>query len=613
MNHFHRKFLLLALLAACTLQTVTAQQVKVFSDIPGRSPSDQYLCRIRQLGSNEWKDAFDLQTVSKAEIKNSAGDNISGYKENLLNWSASWIAFEFGNASVEVEISKRSGSFINRAMVRPVGATSAATITNGKVYLTFDKPANVNVDIDGQMESVYTGMGYTGPPVHTISIFGNPLYRVPNLTNPSVKALNPGDSIPDKSSWDTLYFKPGIHRIGTPWQISSNKVLYIPGDAIVHGTIQPPNTFGSGAATRWTVYGSGTLSGEEVARNTATKDNKPFTYQASGVRLEGFVVADPAHHTFNMNNITEDTTQVNVYENLKVLGWRVNGDGLNAFRNSTITHCFFRCQDDLFYYGGNNVKISQCVCWTDYNGSVLYVTKGAKTFDESYFKDIVVIYHRAGWHYWKGGRVISFRDRQPGNTIKNVQIKNVLVEDPFPAFAPIYMEMTNPSSSTALYDYSNIVIENLRQPNPAVWGKGDDTYGRSRNTMLGLDSNRCFENITFKNCFYNGKWMRNFEEGDFLRNDFNKNVTFIVDGEQSIQEVGNRIRVFTNPADRTLNMQLEPGLIHHIQLFHTFGKRIYNLTTHLPLCEIDCSRFDPGIYFLCIDTDQKTYRSKVTL
>ncbi|TNF46938.1 MAG: T9SS type A sorting domain-containing protein, partial [Bacteroidetes bacterium] len=478
----------------------------------------------------EWKDAFVLQTISKPEVKDANGANLTGYKNNLLNWTASWIAFEFSGTAVEVEISKVGGSAIKKAMVRPVGHASAAKIENGKAYITFDKPANVNVDIDGQMEDRYTGMGYSGPPVHTISLFANPVFKEPKLTNPKVYALNPGETIPaDRSSWDTIYFKPGVHHIGTPFQISSGKVLYIPGNAVVHGTIHPPDTWGASASYNWSVYGSGALSGEEVARAPGEKWNKPFTYQANRVRLEGFVVVDPAHHTFNMNNNDENPAKVNVYKNLKILGWRINGDGLNAFRNSEITDCFFRCQDDHFYYGGDNVKISNCVCWSDYNGAVVYVTKGAKNMESSYFKDIRVIYHRAGWHYWEGGRVISFRDRKPGNTIKNVQIKNVLVEDPFPAFPPFYFKMSNPDNSSASIDYDNIIIENVVQEHPGVSGSGDNTYGKPGNTMLGLDEARKFKNITFKNCSYNNKWLGSFEDGNFLVNKYVENITFFLE------------------------------------------------------------------------------------
>jgi hypothetical protein len=524
------KYLFVLLIILFFTITLHAQNLITFPDIPGRTPSDKYICRVRQVGSDEWKSAFVIQT----KCKNNPDENTpptgadNGYFKILDGWSASFIAFEFSGTSVEVEISKVGGAAIKKAMVRPVGHASAATIVNGKAYIVFDKPANVNVDIDGQMEDKYTGMNYAGPKIHTISLFGNPVYKEPVSTNPRVISLNPGETIPlgTSTAWDTIYFKPGIHNIGTPYTIHSNKVLYIPGNAIVHGTIHPKNAWGNDASKKWSVYGSGAISGENILwTGDDNKNAKTFTYQAEAARMEGFVVMDPANHTFNMNHTGPDAS-VNVYKNIKVFGWRKNSDGVNAFRNSTITDCFFRVQDDVFYYGGDNVKISNCVTWNDANGAVVYVTKGATSMDMSYFKDIKVIYHRAYWHYWDGGRVISFRDRKPGNTIKNVQIRNVLIEDPKSAFPPFFLKMANPDNSSAAVNFDNIIIENVRQQYPAVTIPGRDP---TRNTMLGLDDARKFKNITFKNCYYNGKWLGSFADGGFLVNKYVENIKFILD------------------------------------------------------------------------------------
>ncbi len=519
--------LLLGLSVYCDI--LTAQKLITFPDIPGRIASDKYQCRIRILGSEEWDSAFVIQT----KCKNNPDENTpptgpdNGYFKMLDSWSASFIAFEFENTSVEVEISKVGGAPIVKAMVRPVGHASAAEIRDGKAYIIFTKQANINVDIDGQMEDKYTGMDYSGPTIHTISLFGNPIYKEPNSTNPRVIALDPGQSIPtDFSKWDTIFFKPGVHNIGTPYTIQSNKVLYIPGNAIVHGTIHPKNAWGNDASKNWSVYGSGTISGENIVwTGDENKSAKTFTYQAESARMEGFVVLDPANHTFNMGH-TGPNENVNVYKNIKIFGWRKNSDGINAFKNSVITDCFIRVQDDVFYYGGDNVKISNIVTWNDANGAVLYVTKGATTMDMSYFKDIKVIYHRAYWHYWDGGRVISFRDRQPGNTIKNVQIRNVLIEDPYSAFPPFFLKMGNPDNSTAAVTMDNIIIENVRQEHPAVTLPG---RAATRNTMLGLDATRKFKNITFKNCYYNKKWVGGFEDGNFLTNNYTENISFLLD------------------------------------------------------------------------------------
>ena len=590
---------------------IAAQQLRVFSDIPGRTPSTIYKCRVRQVGSAVWQDAFVPQTLSIPKVSYTNGES-NGYVDILKNWTASWIAFEFSGVNVEVEISKVSGAAITKAKVRPVGSANDATIVNGKVYVTFNKNANINVDIDGQMEDVYTGMGYTGPPVHTICLFGNPLYKIPNLANPRVKAINPGETLPvNLALWDTIYFKPGIHRIGTPYVISSNKTVYIPGNAIVHGTMQPPNAWGSSAATNWTIYGSGAFSGEEIPRNINTKDNKHFTYQAAHVRLEGFLIIDPAHHTYNMGNTSSDPNDVNIYENLKILAWRVNSDGINAFSNSNITNCFLRCQDDIFYYG-ESVKISNIVCWNDFNGAVLFVTKGSSSLESSYFKDIKVIYHRASWHYWTGGRVISFRDREPGNVINNVQIQNVLIEDPRPAFAPFYMRMINPTNSTARYNYQNINIENVRQNAPAVDGSQDNTYGPSKNTMLGLDATRKFENIVFYNCFYNGKWINSFNDGDFLKNNFVANIYFFTDHVNSVASIDKKNKVFANPATKKLNVNMDGEFIQQVQLVDLAGKTVLIKKVLSTQAEIDLSGFASGLYIVKVLTTN-TFTSKIIL
>jgi hypothetical protein len=86
--------------------------------------------------------------------------------------------------------------------------------------------------------------------------------------------------------------------------------------------------------------------------------------------------------------------------------------------------------------------------------------------------------------------------------------------------------MVNPDNSSASIDYDNIIIENVRQEYPAVTLPG---RAPTKNTMLGLDEARKFKNITFKNCYYNGKWLGSFQDGDFLVNKFVENIAFVLD------------------------------------------------------------------------------------
>ncbi|MFH4967729.1 hypothetical protein V8G61_05935 [Gaetbulibacter sp. M240] len=495
-----------------------SQELIVYNNIPGRAASDHYECRVKfeNEDNTAWRNAFVLQTRAKEKQE----DPENAYYDIVRGFTASWISFEsdFKDNKVIVEISKKDGSPITKAMVRPMGDASPAKISNGKAYVAFSEPANGNVDINGQMEDNYTGFGYQGPKVHTISLFANPVFQKPDPKDPKVRVLQPGEDINTlgRNDWKTIIFAPGVHDIGLSFKILNNETYYIPGDAVVKGTMHPLNKWGKEATKNFKVYGSGTLSSEHIARHPDDDDNKsvkPFTYQAEGAHLEGFVVADPAFHTFNMGH-TGDESNINIYKNLKILAWRKNSDGVNAFRNSEVFDCFFRVQDDAFYLGASHVNQHDNVVWTDANGAVLFlqnVTDGSTCK----FENVKVIYQRAQWHWWHGGRIISFRSLRPGNTLANIHIKNILVEDPLPAFPPFYGRITSGGKAGEDAIIKNLVFENIHQEHDGVSTSLDDQKGKPRNTLTGLDDNRKIKNILFKNCYFNGKILTSFEDGNF--------------------------------------------------------------------------------------------------
>ncbi len=91
MKAINSQFVILILLTIAT--SVQAQYLKTFPEIPGRVPSDKYVCRVRVVGANSWKDAFVLQTVSKPEVTVN-GSNTSGYKNGSSGDRVGEIATE---------------------------------------------------------------------------------------------------------------------------------------------------------------------------------------------------------------------------------------------------------------------------------------------------------------------------------------------------------------------------------------------------------------------------------------------------------------------------------------------------------------------------------------
>ncbi|WP_439130874.1 hypothetical protein [Polaribacter sp.] len=500
-----------------TINHICSQELIVYNNIPGRATSDYYQCRVKFENANKskWEDAFVLQTRAKEKSE----DPEDAYYKILRGFTASWISFESDyKEKVIVEISRKDGTPITKATVRPVGQALPANIIDGKAYVTFFEPANVNVDINGQMEDNYTGFGYNGPKVHTITLFGNPIFKKPDVNNPTIKVLQPNEDIRtlDRSKFKTVVFAPGIHDVGLSYKIHSDETYFIPGDAIVKGTMHPKDAWGNSASKNFKVYGSGTFSSEHIVRHPDDDDDKsvkPFTYQAEGAHLEGFVIADPAFHTFNMNHSTGKGAP-NIYKNLKILAWRKNSDGVNAFRNSEVSDCFFRVQDDAFYLGTKNVNQHHNTVWNDANGAVLFL-QNIEDGSSCIFSDVKVIYQRAMWHWWHGGRTVSFRELRPGKKLANIHVKNILVEDPLPAFPPFYGRITGNKKSDKEVVLKNIVFENIHQTHDGVSTSLDAKKGKARNTLKGLDNLRMIKNITFKNCSFKGKPLTSFEDGNF--------------------------------------------------------------------------------------------------
>ncbi len=66
---------------------------------------------------------------------------------------------------------------------------------------------------------------------------------------------------PADGPWTTLYFLPGVHDVGMGFPLQANRQYYIPGDALVYGTLSSLNK-GDGHHIR--IFGLGTLSGVRV-------------------------------------------------------------------------------------------------------------------------------------------------------------------------------------------------------------------------------------------------------------------------------------------------------------------------------------------------------------
>jgi hypothetical protein len=517
------------------------------------NPSTHYKVRVRSLPNGLWKNAYAMETKSQAAVveekeKDIDGKTIrtnKGYFGHLMGWTHTYVNFET-TTDVEVEITDCNGYKIEKAAVHPkskvVGydpikkKANPPTYKNGKAYVQVKKNSLVAVDIHGQMDDQDTGLGFHQNPkypdnqVHTISIFANPpLEGKPKSGESGVRYVTAGDKVPTDGGWTTLHFGPGVHNIGLAFPLRANCNYYIPGDAIVYGTFSTVGVNGGGKNTR--IFGHGTLSGAKtnhpqyevppVAEALREAYDPIVVYGGESTSVDGITIADAAHHSINIwGGVVEN--KPNVVKWTKIINWRVNGDGINPGGNTMVEDCFIRTQDDSIYTRGRG--ISRTTFWNDANGSSFAMDQlGSLKGSPLVVKNCDVIYSRAMWHKWAGGRVFNLRGTSAGAAGAGVVFRNINIEDPRPTLQPFFICMEVPSMYTGAGsvmkskpgDLSGVLFDNITIAAPSVLGEPQLLWGHAEAKIT---------NLTFKNMTMGGKPMT---VSDFTTNEFVKDPKFI--------------------------------------------------------------------------------------
>lgn len=489
--------------------------VMVDPPVPGLAPSEHYRVRIRSVGG-VWQEAFAWKTECKAIQKKT-----DAYFDSLAGWSHTYVNFEMIGAA-EIEVTRRNGKPIQTAVVHPQRKASACSVKDGAALIRLDKPCLVAVDLDGQMDQQNTGKGYQGPPIHTISLFANPpLEGKPSLSDPDVKTVKPGEIPPSDGSWKTLYFLPGVHDVGVAYPVHGDRNYYIPGDAIVYGTFS--NTkWGKGKNIR--IFGHGTLSGARLKHpayvRPALPEKEHGRYRpieivgTTDTRVEGITIADSATHSLMLIH-PYAAGHPNEAKWTKIFTWRANGDGINPFGNTLIEDCFLRTQDDSLYVNGLGIR--RCVLWNDANGSSFVLSSAPQLTDRKLIvEDCDVIYSRAKWHHWSGGRVFNMRGENHGQGGQGIIFRNINIEDPRPTLQQFFLCMTVPppyakqSIQSKAGDVSGILFQNISIAAPSVIGEPQLIFGQS---------NARIHNIIFTNLTIAGEKIKDakiFKTNEFV-------------------------------------------------------------------------------------------------
>lgn len=490
---------LLATLLVPLPVTFADDELVVYPPVPGLAASEHYTVRVRPAKDGAgWRDAFAWETACQT-----VGKKTDAYFPHLAGWTHTYVNFETAGP-VEVEISRADGQSIHTATVHPQRKASACTVKDGKAFVQLDKPCLVAVDIDGQMDGRDTGKGYKGPPIHTISLFANPLLEgKPEPGDPGVLAVKPGEMPPADGPWTTLHFLPGIHDVGLAYPLRANRNYYLPGDAIVYGTFSNSKW---GDAHHVRIFGLGTLSGARLKHPGYVRPAIPEKDHAryrpielvgtTDTRVEGITIADSATHSLMLIHPYKPG-HPNEIKWTKIFTWRANGDGINPFGNTLVEDCFLRTQDDSLYVNGLGIR--RTVLWNDANGSSFVLSSVPElTGRKLIVEDCDVIYSRAMWHHWSGGRVFNMRGEGGGAAGAGVIFRDIRISDPRPTLQQFFVCMTVPepyskdAEKREAGDLSGILFQNISIAAPSVLGEPQILHGQADARIRGLD----FENLT---------------------------------------------------------------------------------------------------------------------
>ncbi len=571
-HNIMKKLLMMATCIMVFVGTALSSGLSVYPPVPGLDPSPHYQFRVRQVGTEEWKEPFAWFT--RCIDSNPVNDATKYYSQFIGGWSNTYCNFEIGEGVlVEVEITRLDPGTgepveIHTATPHPRRKVRSWRVENGRAYVVIDNPALFAVDIDGQMDEnkapratldPSNSLGSASFPfrnenaIHTVSVFANPFITdKPDPNDPTVYLVEPGEIPPETGDWSTLYFKPGVHKLfegdrldayypGFDFQLQSNKSYYIPGDAIIYGHM---NTYDNANNWVWTrnvrVFGHGTISGAKSSHpedmevpysHIDTDEGRRFRslelWQATGSIVEGITFADPANHTMKMNtrgHADPAEKPFNYARWLKVMTWRANGDGITMLGNGYLEDSFIRAQDDGTYVRGLGIR--RVVYWNDVNGAALRLTFimndrradfPSSLPDKLYVEDIDIIYGRGTYHHDNSRQSViqkqSFR-QQDGNTADHVVFRNINYEDPMPARSLFGFD-TRVDRGTPVGDVRGVRFENVRAAAPGVFGRPNTFWGTSDNEITDL----IFDNVVLA-----GRQFNSID--DFVHNQYAFNFVF---------------------------------------------------------------------------------------
>jgi hypothetical protein len=345
--------------------------------------SDRYAVQYQLDGSGTW-------TNAKVYISYFGGTLASpylAYAGYTKDTSMSYASIP-ANASttVALRVTKLFGTpfpALDQVSVRPrVKGVHVDSVSGSTVQLSTSTAA----DFAGEQFILWwEGDTKQSSAIQGLAFFLDPPYNRPTGSNVKIVAA-PADLTGDLSAFDTLDIEGTVAVASTGAvafvvPVTINNIFFGPG-AWLQGKLRFKQ---SGAGHTRKIYGPGVLDGSRFSHMNrfcgVASAHPDDGYQsiswiplpaltngvpsvADGFMVDGLIVSDNGYYA-------TDWFQRSTLNNMKVVGWNDNCDGLQLGHTVRVSNVFIRTGDDSLKMWGSYITVTNATVWQNWNGGVV--------------------------------------------------------------------------------------------------------------------------------------------------------------------------------------------------------------------------------------------------
>jgi hypothetical protein len=398
------------------------------------------------------------------------------YPLNLFEGrSISWVNFSFsGTVTIEVTVLDQTKVPLGGSVrILPSRYGITPTQQGDKITFTMTDPGQCSVEIGDN--------GFK----NGLMIFANPPETdIPDTSSGTYKVLHnatANDIASVADNYTGIYFKKGVHDIGVYKIPAHIKNVYFEDGSWVYGTLIMDNNPGV------KIWGRGVLSSARL--DYRQSHSVEAINQSNNIDLEGIVIADTKYFAVRLIGTGNTVKWVKV-----IGGWTYNTDGIAAYANSSVSHCFIWANDDNLKIYRDNITVTDCVCWQLNNGGVIQLSWGNGSSTNVTMSHIDVLH--AEWNSQASNRGVlsmvgdKFAVGGMFGLQKNFLIEDLVTETPVPLVFNIQPNAASPD------EIHGMTFKN--------WNVQMDMAKGYSNYILCTDPAKKFDGLVFDHFLFNG-------------------------------------------------------------------------------------------------------------